>query len=116
MKEYDKNPEIALEQIAQDVRHAIENPIASQGGLPPNIKHIEFGDDFHPLFHRIWQCRGWPGGPRQHIYLTWNYRWDRGQRFWCFFGSHNPVQWWKRGEGDEMVPAGKRCTGCGRKA
>lgn len=97
--------EIDREKLAQDVIHALQNPVqSSQPDL--KIKELDFSI-FHPLMHSLWACRGWPGGRKRHLSMRWEYQW-RGKfraQTWCRAGRHQQVTWYR--------PDGSSFTCCG---
>lgn len=90
------NDEVEREQLAQDVLHALNHPIASTSP-DAEFKNVSFSQ-FHPIMHSFWKCKGWPGGRRRHLAYLWKYRWKdriRAQTT-CRLGRHDPVSWYDR--------------------
>lgn len=77
---------------------------------PPTIRQVDFSE-FHDLFHPLWACRGYPGGWRRHVSLTWEYRVRPAllKQTACRVGRHYPVQWFSQ------HGSGTSCLYCGKK-
>jgi hypothetical protein len=63
---------------------------------PPEIRHVEFAEDFHGLFHPVWsrQC----DNRRLHLSRAWEYRWrpELHRVTLCRLGRHRVIKSWRR--------------------
>jgi hypothetical protein len=101
---------------------------------PPEIREISFGNDFHPLDHRIGSryCRSFADSEQngfgvanaQVIRLHWRYlrefkyTWDQRlvHRVLCRFGRHDMHNWWRGNRpGTPATSMGSVCTWCDHK-
>ncbi len=57
-------------------------------------EHIEFDENFHDLFHSLWDCIRERGDWGRHIEYAWAFQWR--DSFWrktlCRVGRHEPAQ------------------------
>lgn len=80
------------------------------------IKKVTF-DVFHPLDHFIGsaRCRAFYGGWKNHLALTWDYKWKPALHriFLCPLGFHKITPYW-RGQffGEGVEPTGYNCHYC----
>ena len=64
---------------------------------PPEIRRVDFSQ-FHPLDHRIWACRWYPGGRIRHLQYLWQFKWDGNvhRNVHCRLGHHRGGWAWRR--------------------
>lgn len=81
---------------------------------PTRPEQLDFSE-FHPLFHSLWRCRGYPGGRRRHLAYKWESQWSSHvRRFWrcTLLHRHDYQKWWRNDLHAGWILSGETCSDC----